>query len=196
MFFWCLFLKKIGQNLNQGGQIMPTKQYLQPRIFRPSDGPDLHRRARWQTRPRRPRFTLFWRKIQILRLTQDCRYILVLEWVGFNPLVLCFRNPCPLMHLHWRARWQTQPRRPQPRISSNVTPCTIFMFAFVMGANWWLGIQAKLYIPSTINIWKKVLTKAIWADKNGLVSDRLACASTKTEILNKIDYNPEFFKSI
>lgn len=37
------------------------------------------------------------------------------------------RNPCPLMHLHWRARWQTQPRRPQPRISSNVTPCTIFM---------------------------------------------------------------------
>ena len=25
--------------------------------------------------------------------------------------------------------------------------------------------HAKLYIPSTINIWKKVLTKAIWADK-------------------------------
>ena len=24
---------------------------------------------------------------------------------------------------------------------------------------------AKLYIPSTIHIWKKVLTKAIWADK-------------------------------
>jgi hypothetical protein len=23
----------------------------------------------------------------------------------------------------------------------------------------------KLYIPSTINSWKKVLTKAIWADK-------------------------------
>ena len=33
-----------------------------------------------------------------------------------------------------------------------------------------------------INIWKKVLTKAIWADKNGLVSGRLACTSSKTEI--------------
>ena len=33
-------------------------------------------------------------------------------------------------------------------------------------------VPPKLYIPSTINIWKKVLTKAIWADKNGLVSGR------------------------
>ena len=29
-----------------------------------------------------------------------------------------------------------------------------------------LSLLSKLYIPSTINIWKKVLTKAIWADKN------------------------------
>ena len=28
-----------------------------------------------------------------------------------------------------------------------------------------LNKYAKLYIPSTINIWKKVLTKGIWADK-------------------------------
>ena len=27
------------------------------------------------------------------------------------------------------------------------------------------ALRSKLYIPSTINIWKKVLTKAIWADK-------------------------------
>ena len=46
--------------------------------------------------------------------------------------------------------------------------------------------QPKLYIPSTINIRKKVLTKAIWADKNGLVFGRLTCSSSKTEILNKI----------
>ena len=26
-------------------------------------------------------------------------------------------------------------------------------------------LQAKLYIPNTTNIWKKVLTKTIWADK-------------------------------
>ena len=26
-------------------------------------------------------------------------------------------------------------------------------------------IWSKLYIPSTINVWKKVFTKAIWADK-------------------------------
>ena len=28
-----------------------------------------------------------------------------------------------------------------------------------------LNCCSNLYIPSTINIWKKVLTKAIWADK-------------------------------
>ena len=46
---------------------------------------------------------------------------------------------------------------------------------------------SKLYIPSTINIWKKVLTKDIWADKNGLVSGRLACTSIKTEMLKKYE---------
>ena len=39
--------------------------------------------------------------------------------------------------------------------------------------------QSKLYIPSTINIWKKLLSTAIWADKNGLVSGRIACISSK-----------------
>ena len=57
-------------------------------------------------------------------------------------------------------------------------------------------LELKLYIPSTINIWKKVLTKAIWEDKNGLVSGRLARTSSKTEILHKqnrnLDFNPEF----
>ena len=55
--------------------------------------------------------------------------------------------------------------------------------------------QPKLYIPSTINIRKKVLTKAIWADKNGLVFGRLACTSSKTEIFKQnrnLDFNPEF----
>ena len=36
-----------------------------------------------------------------------------------------------------------------------------------------INAKAKSYIPSTINIWKKVLTKAIWAEKNGLVTGRL-----------------------
>ena len=45
-----------------------------------------------------------------------------------------------------------------------------------------LSFWAKIYIPSTINNWKNLLTKAIWADKKGLVSDRLACTSSKTEI--------------
>ena len=57
-------------------------------------------------------------------------------------------------------------------------------------------MQTKVYIPSAINIWKKMLTKAILADKNGLISGRLACTSTKTEIFLKmrihIDFNPEF----
>ena len=33
------------------------------------------------------------------------------------------------------------------------------------GSHWDSSREAKLYIPSTINIWKKALTKAIWADK-------------------------------
>ena len=39
-----------------------------------------------------------------------------------------------------------------------------------------------------------MLSTIIWADKNGLVSGRLACtASKKPEILNSIlDFNPEF----
>ena len=40
-----------------------------------------------------------------------------------------------------------------------------------------------------------MLFKTIWADKNGLVSDRLARTSSKTEILHKqntnLDFNPE-----
>ena len=39
--------------------------------------------------------------------------------------------------------------------------------------------ETKLYIPSTINIWKKLLSTAIWADKNGLISGRIACISSK-----------------
>ena len=60
----------------------------------------------------------------------------------------------------------------------------------------YLSLRAlpKLYIPSTIKIWKKVLTKAILADKTGLVSSRLACTSSKTDVLSKIEtkFNPEF----
>ena len=44
-------------------------------------------------------------------------------------------------------------------------------------------LSAKLYIQSTINIRKKVVTKAIWADKKWAgFSGRLACTSNKTEI--------------
>ena len=51
------------------------------------------------------------------------------------------------------------------------------------------SIAAKLYIPSTINIIRKVLTgapKPFEQKKNGLVSGRLACISSKTKILNRI----------
>ena len=50
-----------------------------------------------------------------------------------------------------------------------------------------LGVFTLGIYGVTINISKKVLNKAIWADKNGLVSGRLACTSSKTEILNKIE---------
>ena len=40
-------------------------------------------------------------------------------------------------------------------------------------------VWAKLYIPSTLNTWKKLPRKYIWAYENGLVSGRLACISSK-----------------
>ena len=46
--------------------------------------------------------------------------------------------------------------------------------------------DTKLYIPSTINILKRCSPKPFGQTKNGLVSGRLACTSSKTEILNKI----------
>ena len=39
--------------------------------------------------------------------------------------------------------------------------------------------KSKLYIPSTINIWKKLLSTAIWAGENGLFSGRIACILSK-----------------
>ena len=39
--------------------------------------------------------------------------------------------------------------------------------------------QSYTSIPSTINIWKKLLSTAIWADKNELVFGRIACISSK-----------------
>ena len=43
-----------------------------------------------------------------------------------------------------------------------------------------VNLVPKLYIPSAINIWKKLLSRAIWADKNGQVSGRIACMFRKT----------------
>ena len=78
-------------------------------------------------------------------------------------------------------------------LSSILDLLSIVVVVIVLSAIIWAMLryyeiieQAKLYIPSTINIWEKVLTKAIWADKNGLVSGRLACTSSKTRILDKI----------
>ena len=53
-------------------------------------------------------------------------------------------------------------------------------------------LESKLYIPSTINIWKKVLTKAIGGNKKWAGLDS-ACTSSKTEILYKIGFRILFF---
>ena len=42
------------------------------------------------------------------------------------------------------------------------------------------NLQAKLYIPSTMYTWIKLLSIAIWA--NRLASDRLPCTSSKDNI--------------
>ena len=45
------------------------------------------------------------------------------------------------------------------------------------------GKLPMFYIPSTINTEKELLRRAIWADKNGLVSGRLAWTSSNPQIL-------------
>ena len=46
--------------------------------------------------------------------------------------------------------------------------------------------ESKLYIPSSVTFEKRCSPKPFGQTKNGLVSGRLACTSSKTEILNKI----------
>ena len=62
----------------------------------------------------------------------------------------------------------TTSQLPTPIKKVNISKCTkqssyYSLFHVVLG--WYFGMITNLYIPSTINIWKKVLTKAIWADK-------------------------------
>ena len=58
----------------------------------------------------------------------------------------------------------------------------IFWCSAIKDIVWGHGRMAiKLYIPSTINIRGKLIIPAIWADKNGLVSGRLACTSSETK---------------
>ena len=57
------------------------------------------------------------------------------------------------------------------------------------------SMQSKLYTPGTINIWKKLLRKYVWADKNGLVFERLLEHQVKTWNLKQYsgqDFDPEF----
>ena len=82
------------------------------------------------------------------------------------------------------------------RASPNVIIVATIIYQCQLGwgvSNWWMqskdflfSFYAKLCIPSTINIWKKVLTKDVWDDQKWAVSGRLACTSSQTEILNKI----------
>ena len=62
---------------------------------------------------------------------------------------------------------------------------------WALSTNWkWDGDLSeggsKLYIPSNLNISKRCSPKPFGQTENGLVSGRLACTSSKTEILNKI----------
>ena len=43
---------------------------------------------------------------------------------------------------------------------------------------------SKLYIPSTINVWRNLLRKVFWVDWNWLVSGRLACTPVNPRILS------------
>ena len=49
-----------------------------------------------------------------------------------------------------------------------------------------LGYFGTMHIQSTINIWKRCSSKPFGQTKNGLVTGKLACTSSKIEILNKI----------
>ena len=77
-------------------------------------------------------------------------------------LSLALRSCCSRLLTSFKSHTQQSPK------SLNVSRAMSYFYEIEF------KIWAKLYIPSTINIWKKVLTKAIWADKKW------------AEILNKI----------
>ena len=56
--------------------------------------------------------------------------------------------------------------------------CLFFAIEFV-GISKKFYREVKVIHPKYYNIWKKLLSTAIWADKNGLVSGRIACISSK-----------------
>ena len=108
--------------------------------------------------------------------------ILLMKWTESQDLhVHCALN---LMNLRfyekfdnkkmmiWKLKRNLMKTMVLPKIN-NVLPMKFFL-------------STKWYIPSAINIWKKVLTQAIWGEKNCLVSGTLACTSSKSEVLNKI----------
>ena len=55
---------------------------------------------------------------------------------------------------------------------------------------------SKLYIPSTMNIWKNLLSRAIWAAKNELFSGRIACISRKNLRSETIYQSSNFIRNL
>ena len=96
-----------------------------------------------------------------------------------NPLKTCLPPSMVLVQqlVHPKERTQLD-------LVSKVQGSQVQHLIAVLNGSW--NLCAKLYIPSTINSWRKLLSTAIWVYKNGLVSGRLACSSSKTKNLKNI----------
>ena len=73
------------------------------------------------------------------------------DWAKWK-MILCEKKGNP--NFYRLSIWSLRARNKMPII-----------FLFLFSSTSIFNLNSKLYIPNTINIWKKVLTKAIWADK-------------------------------
>ena len=91
-----------------------------------------------------------------------------------------------------KQRWNVGCILPMYLLSTRYTFSTYLARSWKIKCTFWL--KPKLYSQSTINIWRKLVRTAIWADKNGLVSVSEACTSRKPKNFKQycnLEFNPE-----
>ena len=97
----------------------------------------------------------------------------VITGKNFKVNMICYKVPCSYFKSPWLfLEWEVGPTYLQiSLLKARPLPDPIDMGSTILdeSSGFKLAGCSKLYIPSTINIWKKVLSKVIWVEKNWLV---------------------------